>query len=456
MGDGSAPDPEISATEPSRPEAGKDSEVFVRMREDWNARAREDARYYVAFGSRESDDAAFFATATEVINRLEWELRRVSLAERGDWRALEIGCGPGRLIRPMSRHFVEIHGVDVSDEMIERAHEKLQDIPHAHAHVSDGSSLSRFDAETSDFVYSYAVFQHIPSRDVVFAYLREARRVMKTGALAVLQFSSLQHRRRSEIDTWDGVRFTSRELLEFASAHDFQVLTLEGVGTQYLWTTWRKQPPGWVSEQETREVDTQVRIRRITNANSSEPVAPSRGRFASISIWVENLPPEAGLQQLQVTVGSSLGSVCDISPPDRAGLQQVTVLLPELEATGLLPVEMLWSRQRISPPATLRVIPPGPSVPRIRSVYDGVNLASNGRIETRSVKLVLEEIAHPDEIQVTVDGFPVSGLELFCTDPRPQRFEMNFLLPEEVGPGTRNVELKIGRRRMPPLPIEVV
>jgi hypothetical protein len=55
-----------------------------------------------------------------------------------------------------------------------------------------------------------------------------------------------------------------------------------------------------------------------------------------------------------------------------------------------------------------------------------------------------------------VDGFPVSGLELFCTDPRPQRFEMNFLLPEEVGPGTRNVELKIGRRRMPPLPIEVV
>ena len=69
---------------------------------------------------------------------------------------------------------------------------------------------------------------------------------------------------------------------------------------------------------------------------------------------------------------------------------------------------------------------------------------------------MLEEIARPDEIEVTVDGFPVSGLEFFCTDPRPQRFEMNFLLPEEVGPGTRHVELKIGRRRMPPVPIEVV
>jgi SAM-dependent methyltransferase len=424
------------------------------MRDDWNARAREDASYFVAFGRRDSDDAAFFATATEVINRLEWELKRVPLAERGAWRALEIGCGPGRLMRPMSRHFVEIHGVDVSDEMIARAKEKLADIPNAHPSVSDGSSLHSFSDESFDFVYSYAVFQHIPSRDVVFAYLRDARRVMKMGGLAVFQFSGLQHR-RADIDTWDGVRFTSNEILEFASANDFQVLTLEGVGTQYMWTTWRKQPPGWVAAQESREIDAEVHIRRITNANSSEPVAPSRGRFASISIWVENLPREAGLQQLQVTVGGSVGGVCYISPPDSAGLQQVNVMLPELEATGLLPVEMLWSHRRISPPATLRVIPPGPSVPRIRSVYDGVNLASEGRIETRSVKMVLEEITRPHEIEVTVDGLPVSGLELFCTDPRPQRFEMNFILPEEIAPGSRNIELRIGRRRLPPIAIEV-
>jgi ubiquinone/menaquinone biosynthesis C-methylase UbiE len=431
------------------------ADVSERMREDWNARAREDAGYYVAFGSRDSDDAAFFATATEVINRLEGELRRVPLTERGNWRALEIGCGPGRLMRPMSRHFVEIHGVDVSDEMIARAREKLEGIPHAHPHVSDGSSLAAFAEETFDFVYSYAVFQHIPSRDVVLAYLREARRVMKTGGLAILQFSSLQHR-SSGVDTWDGVRFTSGEILEFASEQDFQVMTLEGVGTQYMWTTWRKQPRGWVAEQASREIDSQARIRHITNASSTEPVAPSRGRFASISIWVENLPPEAGLHQLQVTIGSSLGTVCYISPPDNCGLQQVNVTLPELEATGLLPVEILWSGQKISPTATLRVIPPAPSVPRIRSIYDGMNLASEGRIESRLVKMVLEEIAKPHEIEVTVDGLPVSGLELFCTDPRPQSFEMNFFLPEEILPGTRHVELKIGRRKMPPVPIEVM
>ena len=434
-----------------------DQEVSAQMREDWNARAREDAGYYVAFGRRDSDDAEFFATATEVINGLEWELRRVPLEKRGDWRALEIGCGPGRLMRPMARHFVEIHGVDVSDEMIALAKEKLRDLPNAFPHVSNGSSLAEFADESFDFVYSYAVFQHIPSRDVVFEYLRETHRVMKNHALARFQFSGLT-RNDAAADTWAGARFSSSDILEFARLHDFQVLALEGVGTQYMWTTWRKQPRGWFQEKETQvqEQGETVGIRRITNANSSEPVAPCRGRFASISIWVENLPPDAGLHHLQVTVGSSLGTVCYIGPPDNAGLQQVNVILPELEATGLLPVEIHWLGRRISPPATLRVIPPGPSVPRIRMITDGVNLVADHRIETRHVKMILEEIQRAHEIDISVDGLPVSDLEYFCTDPRPQRFEVNCRLPDAIQPGTRYLQLQIGRRKFPPVAIEVV
>ncbi|HEY2843583.1 MAG TPA: methyltransferase domain-containing protein, partial [Bryobacteraceae bacterium] len=96
------------------------------MRNDWNARAREDAGYYVAFGRREQSDADFYATATAVVNGLETELLRVPAVQRHSWKALEIGCGPGRLMRPMSRHFAEIHGVDVSDEMIALARERLR------------------------------------------------------------------------------------------------------------------------------------------------------------------------------------------------------------------------------------------------------------------------------------------------------------------------------------------
>ena len=158
---------------------------------------------------------------------------------------------------------------------------------------------------------------------------------------------------------------------------------------------------------------------------------------------------------MRATIGSSLGTVTAISAPDRDGWQRIRVDLPELEATGLLPVQLLWLDRPISPPATLRVIPPGPSVPRLHSVTDGVNLVAGPRIETRAVKLVLEEIARPHEIEVSVGGYPVGDLEYFCIDPRPQRFEVNFRLPEETTVGRHPLEVRIGRRRLAPVMLEV-
>lgn len=434
-----------------------DADVSARMREDWNARAREDAGYYVAFGARDQDDAAFFATATETVNSLETELRRVPAKRRTLWKALEIGCGPGRLLRPMSRHFAEIHGVDVSDEMIALAKEKLRDIPNAFPQVCDGARLTAFADNSIDFVYSYAVFQHIPSREVVQEYLREVQRVLKPGGFARLQLNGLPRSLNDQYTTWSGARFSANEILEFAQERELQVLALEGASTQYMWTTWCKRPAGWAHEQSERSfVEMPSRIRRITNANSSEPLAPSRGRFASISIWVENLPPDAGLQHLRVTIGESLGHVIYIGPADNVGLQQVSVILPELEATGLLPVELRWLDTPIAPPTTLRVIPPGPSVPRLRSVTDGVNLVAGTRIETRSVKLTMEEIARPFDIEASVSGQPVVGLEYFCVDPRPQVFEVNFHLPEGLPPGTHPLEVRVGKRKLAPVSLQVV
>ena len=111
-----------------------DPNVLERMRADWNDRAGEDANYYVAFGRREQDDAEFFATAAAVVKGLERDLPRLP----GRDAALEIGCGPGRLMRPLSRHFKEIHGVDVSDAMIRLARERLRHTPNAFPHHSSG------------------------------------------------------------------------------------------------------------------------------------------------------------------------------------------------------------------------------------------------------------------------------------------------------------------------------
>ena len=161
------------------------------MRAEWNERATEDAHYYVAFGRREQDNEEFFATGADVVRALETELKRIPHSRR----ALEIGCGPGRLMRPMSRHFDEIHGIDISDEMVRRAAINLAGTPNAFPQHATASDLSSFTDASFDFVYSYAVFQHIPSGDVVFGYLREVARVLTTGGIAHLQLNGLPKNR---------------------------------------------------------------------------------------------------------------------------------------------------------------------------------------------------------------------------------------------------------------------
>ena len=217
-----------------------DPKVLERMRADWNDRAGEDAYYYVAFGRREQNDDEFAATAEDLVKGLALEFKRLP----GREAALEIGCGPGRLMRPLSRHFTEIHGVDVSDEMIKLARERLRNTPNAHPHHSSGSDLARFPDEKFDFVYSFAVFQHIPSREVVFNYLREAWRVLRLGGILRCQMNGLPPHSK-QYDTWSGVRIAPDEIAQFAREQDFQLLVVEQIWTQYMWITCRKRPAGW-------------------------------------------------------------------------------------------------------------------------------------------------------------------------------------------------------------------
>ncbi len=425
------------------------------MREDWNARAKEDAYYYVAFGRREQSDDEFTATASGVVTALERELRRLPpVSSPRARRALEIGCGPGRLMKPLARNFGEIHGVDVSDEMIRLARERLRGIPHAHVHATSGATLAPFADESFDLVYSYAVFQHIPSRDVVFEYLREAHRVLKPRGVFCAQFNGLPES-FPRYDTWSGVRLSAADLVGFTREHDFQMLTLEGVDTQYMWTTWRKRQTGWRERARANSDAAQAHIRRITNAHNSEPVVPASGPFASISIWTEGLPDEVDLIDMEALVDGNRARATYIGPPDASGLQQVNAILPPLEATGLLSAELRWFGARIAGPAVLRVIPPGPLAPRMVSITDGINLMAGLRIETRCLKVTLEEIGDPGQIHVTIDGQAVNGLEWSCTDPLPRRYEVNFKLPDTAGPGRRELRVNIGRRRFAPVVIEV-
>ncbi len=424
-----------------------DPKITSQMQQDWNSRAVEDANFYVAFGRRNQDTAEFFDTAAEVIRGLNWELKRLPCANPRARRALEIGCGPGRLMRPMSQFFGEIHGIDVSDEMIRRAEANLRDIPHAHPHHTSGADLAPFADDSFDFVYSYAVFQHIPSFDVVMNYLREAKRVLKPGGLLRVQINGLPES-AARYDTWSGVRISAAQVAAFARENDFQLLALEGVSTQYMWTTMIKGRP-------VAPPTHSARIRRITNAHSSEPVAPTRGRFASITLWIEQLPASCDLNHVDVTIGGLPAFPCYLGRVEADGLQQLNVMLPPLVETGLLPITIGSEGVAVCPAAAIRVIPPGPQVPHVLSVTDGINMMSGNRIVSGVIKVTIEEMGAPDSFRAWIGGEPVRSIDAFCADPLPPRYEINFHLPEKHAAGPAQLSMQLGGRQLAPVDIEI-
>lgn len=106
-------------------------------------------------------------------------------------RALDFGCGVGRLSRPLAERFRECIGVDISEGMVKLAGELNDDRPNCRFVVNAAPDLALFESRSFDFVYSALVLQHMPSAEMVEQYVSEFLRLLRPGGLAV--FQSLSH-----------------------------------------------------------------------------------------------------------------------------------------------------------------------------------------------------------------------------------------------------------------------
>lgn len=98
-------------------------------------------------------------------------------------RALDFGCGVGRLLRPLASEFEEAVGVDVSGSMLALA---ARHCPGARLCRSD-DRLSAVNGEF-DFVFSCLVFQHIPVERGE-RLMRELLRRLRPDGVAALHFT---------------------------------------------------------------------------------------------------------------------------------------------------------------------------------------------------------------------------------------------------------------------------
>ena len=180
---------------------------FERHRQDWDRLAEADALWAVLTepgtkGGRWDVDA-FFATGEAEIAQVLAVADRLGRPARRE-RALDFGCGVGRLTRALAARFDAVVGVDISAAMIEQARRHNGAHPGCEFRLNSDGDLRQFDSGSFDVVYSNIVLQHLRSAPEITGYVDELLRVTRPDGLTVFGLAnrvpfpySLQLRRRA-------------------------------------------------------------------------------------------------------------------------------------------------------------------------------------------------------------------------------------------------------------------
>ena len=149
------------------------------------------------FGRWDHDE--FFRSGAVEIARLAVDMQRLGYPVRRE-RALDFGCGVGRLTRALAPHFRHCHGVDVSAPMIAAAAKLNAELSNCEFVLNDNPDLRMFPDGHFDLIYSVLVLQHLPTRAAIAAYVADFARVLAPGGLLVCQIPShIPPRRRLQL-----------------------------------------------------------------------------------------------------------------------------------------------------------------------------------------------------------------------------------------------------------------
>ena len=180
---------------------GERDKSLQQLSDRWDQAGKTDAFWAVLShpekrGNRWAQEE-FFQTGVDEIRDLVEHLKQIDVAIAMD-RALDFGCGPGRLTQALAGYFREVDGVDISPSMIELG-ERLNKHPgRCHYHLNVANDLSRFGESSFDLVYSNITLQHMP-RKFAQAYIREFLRVLKPQGIAVFQLPGRRRGTRAQV-----------------------------------------------------------------------------------------------------------------------------------------------------------------------------------------------------------------------------------------------------------------
>ena len=160
--------------------------------EFWERAAQQDPLWAILSDptkrDRRWDLASFFENGSREIAQLEDRLRGLGRFPRAG-RALDFGCGVGRLTQALAGSFAEVIGVDASPTMIRLA-ERLNRHPGKVRYLLNTAPvLEAVEPNSIDLLYTDIVLQHLEAARAI-RYVADFLRVLAPGGIAVFQLPS--------------------------------------------------------------------------------------------------------------------------------------------------------------------------------------------------------------------------------------------------------------------------
>jgi ubiquinone/menaquinone biosynthesis C-methylase UbiE len=217
----------------------------------WDARAREDAMFFVddrePYG--QADEARFWKQGERDLDHVLGGLGAQIV--RGD-TVVDVGCGVGRLTRVIAGRAARVYAIDVSAEMLAQARDHNAQLHNVEWVHGDGTTLRPIPDAVANAVISHVVFQHVPDPRITYGYVAEMGRVLRPGGWAAFQVSndpsihratqSLGQRVKAAVGRaprgqgdpkWLGSAVDLDELRATAERAGMEAERIEGEGTQF-------------------------------------------------------------------------------------------------------------------------------------------------------------------------------------------------------------------------------
>ncbi len=160
----------------------------------WEVNARVDALWSILTDPHKTNNKwqidEFFQTGEQEIAAVETAVKARGL-NFGGKKALDFGCGVGRLTQALAKRFQTAVGVDISQRMIDMARGYSTNLSNCEFRQNSSDDLRQFDDASFDFIYSRIVLQHIKP-EYSSRYIREFVRLLTRDGLAVFQLPEMR------------------------------------------------------------------------------------------------------------------------------------------------------------------------------------------------------------------------------------------------------------------------